>query len=55
MEVTKDNNGVITYTQVVNPSYITKRTWGGDHQYFWPIPQSEVLKSGALTQNPGWQ
>ena len=55
MEVTKDNNDVITYTPVVNPSYITKRTWGGDHQYFWPIPQSEVLKSGALTQNPGWQ
>lgn len=53
MEVTK-NGDEITYTPVLNPSYITKRTWGGDYQYFWPIPQGEVLKSGALTQNPGW-
>lgn len=53
MEVTK-NGDEVTYTPVLNPSYITKRTWGGDYQYFWPIPQAEVLKSGALTQNPGW-
>ncbi|MDE6379893.1 MAG: RagB/SusD family nutrient uptake outer membrane protein [Muribaculaceae bacterium] len=53
MEITKSGDE-LTFTPVANPSYITKRTWGGDHQYFWPIPQSEVLKSGALTQNPGW-
>ena len=53
MEVAK-NGDEITYTPVTNPSYITARKWGGDHQYFWPIPQSEVLKSGALVQNPGW-
>lgn len=53
MEVTK-NGDEITYTPVLNPSYITKRSWGGDYQYFWPIPQADVLKSGALTQNPGW-
>ena len=53
MEVTK-NGDEITYTPVTNPSYITQRTWGGDYQYFWPIPQSDVLKSGKLTQNAGW-
>lgn len=53
MEVTK-NGDEVTYTPVLNPSYITKRTWGGDHQYFWPLPQAQVLKSGALKQNPGW-
>lgn len=53
MEITKSGDE-LTFTPVTNPSYITKRTWGGDHQYLWPIPQSEVLKSGALTQNPGW-
>lgn len=53
MEVTK-NGDEITYTPVTNPNYITARKWGGDYQYFWPIPQSEVLKSGALVQNPGW-
>ncbi|MDE6511932.1 MAG: RagB/SusD family nutrient uptake outer membrane protein, partial [Muribaculaceae bacterium] len=54
MEITKNGDG-LTYTPVTNPSYITKRTWPGDKAYFWPIPQYEVLKSGALTQNPGWQ
>lgn len=53
MEITK-NGDVLSFTPVTDPSYITRRTWGGDHQYLWPIPQSEVLKSGALTQNPGW-
>lgn len=53
MEITKVGSE-FTYTTVTNPSYITKRTWAGDHQYFWPIPQWEVLKSGALTQNAGW-
>ncbi len=53
MEITK-NGDQLTFTPVVNPSYITKRSWGGDHMYLWPIPQAEVLKSGALTQNPGW-
>lgn len=53
MEITK-NGDVLTFNPVTNPSYITKRSWAGDHQYLWPIPQSEVLKAGALTQNPGW-
>lgn len=54
MEITKDAADKLTFKPVTNPSYITKRTWAGDHQYLWPIPQAEVLKSGALTQNPGW-
>ena len=55
MEITKDPvSGELTFTPVTNPSYITKRAWPGDKGYFWPIPQSEILKSGALTQNPGW-
>lgn len=55
MEITKDaETGELTFTPVMNPSYITKRTWAGDHQYFWPIPQADVLKAGNLEQNPGW-
>lgn len=53
MEITK-NGDTFNFKPVENPSYITRRAWAGDHQYLWPIPQSEVLKSGALTQNPGW-
>ncbi len=53
MEITK-NGDELNFKTVTNPSYITKRVWAGDHQYFWPIPQWEVLKSGALTQNAGW-
>lgn len=53
MEITK-NGDQLTYKPTLNPSYITKRSWKGDYMYLWPIPQAEVLKSGALTQNPGW-
>ncbi len=53
MEITK-NGDELSFTTVTNPTYITKRAWAGDHQYLWPIPQSEVLKSGNLIQNPGW-
>lgn len=53
MEITK-NGDELTFTPVLNPSYITNRTWAGDHQYLWPIPQNEILKAGNLHQNPGW-
>ena len=53
MEITK-NGDQLTFTPVVNPAYITKREWPGNKGYFWPIPQTEVLKSGALSQNPEW-
>lgn len=52
MEITK-NGDDLSFNPVVNPSYITARQWN-DKMYFWPIPQAEILKSGALTQNPGW-
>lgn len=54
MEITRTDNG-FKYTPVLNPAYITERKWAGDHMYLWPIPQSEILKSGSLTQNPGWE
>lgn len=53
MEITKIGDD-LTYTTVTNPAYITKRSWGGDHYYFWPIPQADVLKAGNLKQNTGW-
>lgn len=55
MEIAQNADGTFTYTPVMNPSYITKRTWGGDYMNLFPIPQSDILKSGALTQNPGWE
>ena len=55
MEITKNSDDTFTYNTVTNPLYITKRTWPGDKAYFWPIPQAEILKSGNLKQNEGWQ
>ena len=41
-----------TYTPQVDNK--TRNTWN-DKMYFFPIPQSEIQKSGgALKQNPGW-
>lgn len=54
MEITKNADDTFTFNTVTNPSYITTRTWPGDKAYFWPIPQSEILKSGQLVQNQGW-
>lgn len=53
MEITKNADDTFTFTPKENPSYITARKWN-DRNYFWPIPQSEVLKSGTLVQNEGW-
>ena len=53
-EITKAADGTLTFKTVTNPSYITKRTWAGDHYNLSPIPQSEILKAGNLEQNPGW-
>lgn len=54
MEITKQADDTFAFTPVTNPSYITPRTWPGDKGYLWPIPQAEILKSGKLSQNPGW-
>jgi hypothetical protein len=50
MEITKNADGTFTET----PKTVQTRQWN-DKMYLFPIPQSEILKSGgALTQNPGW-
>jgi len=53
MDIRKNADGSMTYTPVTNPSWITARQWN-DKFYLWPIPQSEILKSGNLVQNPNW-
>lgn len=53
MEITKNADGTLSYNTVTNPSYITARQWD-DKMYLFPISQSELLKAGNLTQNPGW-
>ena len=50
MEITKNADG--TFMETVKT--VQTRQWN-DKMYFFPIPQSEILKSGnILTQNPGW-
>ena len=46
---TKNADGTFTET----PKTVQTRQWN-DKMYLFPIPQSEILKSGALEQNPGW-
>ena len=48
MNIQKQGENV-TYTR----QPLETRQWD-DKMYFFPIPQSEIQKSGALTQNPGW-
>lgn len=59
MEMTKetaaDGTDSIGYKVVTNPAYITKHQWDDSKMNLSPLPQSEILKSGALTQNPGWE
>jgi hypothetical protein len=43
------NGTAFTYT----PKVVENRTWE-DKMYLYPIPQSEINKSSALVQNPGW-
>lgn len=53
MDIQKNADGTLTFNTVTNPSWITPRQWQ-DKYYFWPIPQADVLKSGALVQTEGW-
>lgn len=48
MQITKTGEDEYTYTRVVSQRY-----WD-DKMYLYPIPYSEILKNGNLTQNPGW-
>jgi hypothetical protein len=49
MEITRAANGSFSYRVIV----IRKHQFT-DAMYFWPIPQSELTKSPALQQNPGY-
>ena len=50
LEITKNADG--TFTETVKT--VQTRQWN-DKMYLFPIPQSEILKSGnVLTQNTGW-
>jgi hypothetical protein len=51
VSVTKDGSGQFVYTPVV----VENRVFTAPKMYYYPFPQTEVIKSnGVLTQNPGW-
>ena len=51
MLITKNADGTFSETKTV----VQNRQWDESKMNLFPIPQSEILKSGgALTQNPGW-
>lgn len=50
VDIKKNADGTFTET----PKTVQNRQWS-EKMYLFPIPQSEILKSGGvLTQNPGW-
>jgi hypothetical protein len=49
MEITRAANGSFSYRVIVIRKHLFT-----DAMYFWPIPQSELTKSPALQQNPGY-
>lgn len=49
MKITKNADGTYTYTRQT-----VERMWD-DKMYFFPIPQSELMKNKNLQQNPGWE
>ena len=49
MEITRAANGTFSYRTIVVRKHVFT-----DAMYFWPIPQSEIVKSPALIQNPGY-
>lgn len=49
MKLTKNADGTINYRRQT-----ISRQWS-EKMYFFPIPQSELLKNPNLTQNPGWE
>ena len=49
--VTKNGSGQFVYA----PFAVENRIFDASRMYFYPFPQTEVIKSkGALEQNPGW-
>lgn len=54
-DVVLDEEGnVVTPAQFSYKTEVLENRQWNDRQYLFPIAQSEILKSGALTQNPGW-
>jgi hypothetical protein len=49
MEITRAANGTFSYRIVPVRKHVFTEA-----MYFWPIPQSEIVKSPALKQNPGY-
>lgn len=49
MEITRAANGSYSYRTIVIRSHVFR-----DNMYFFPIAQSELTKSPALKQNPGY-
>jgi starch-binding outer membrane protein, SusD/RagB family len=49
MEITRAANGTFSYRVIVVRKHVFTNA-----MYFWPIPQSEITKSPALKQNPGY-
>jgi hypothetical protein len=49
MEITRAANGTFSYRTIVVRKHVFT-----DAMYFWPIAQSELTKSPALKQNPGY-
>lgn len=49
MEITRAANGTFSYRTIIVRKHVFT-----DAMYFWPIPQSEIVKSPALVQNPGY-
>jgi hypothetical protein len=55
MQITKDDNGVLTYQRI----RLNNRGTNADKYLMFPIPQTEAIKmlnyTGVSWQNPGWQ
>ncbi|HYO20893.1 MAG TPA: RagB/SusD family nutrient uptake outer membrane protein, partial [Flavisolibacter sp.] len=49
MEITRAADGKFSYRKIVVRKHVFT-----DNMYFWPIPQSEITKSPAVKQNPGY-
>jgi len=49
MKITRNSDGTLDYTRQT-----VDRLWQ-DKMYFFPIPQSELLKNDNLSQNPGYE
>lgn len=51
VSVTKDGTGQFVYT----PFNVENRVFDASKMYYYPFPQTEIIKSnGVLEQNPGW-